>query len=77
MRWGGRPLGFENHPGCRTNENDVPVLPNGIPFKRNVGCGSQVLPFAAQSSTVRSLVILACTGGAWFLSSRVLLWLPA
>ncbi|CAD7694803.1 unnamed protein product, partial [Ostreobium quekettii] len=34
MRWGGRPLGFENHPGCRTNEG-VPMLPNGMPFKRN------------------------------------------
>ncbi|CAD7697303.1 unnamed protein product [Ostreobium quekettii] len=35
MRWGGRPVGFENHPGCRVNSEDVPVLPNGLPFKRN------------------------------------------
>lgn len=35
MKWGGRPLGFENHPNCRTNEG-IPVLPNGQTFKKQV-----------------------------------------
>ncbi|GMH32517.1 hypothetical protein BSKO_00351 [Bryopsis sp. KO-2023] len=33
MRWEGRPMGFENHPSCPT-ENGVAILPIGIPFKK-------------------------------------------
>lgn len=35
MRWGGRPMGFENHPNC-SMENGVAVLPIGHPFKKQV-----------------------------------------
>eukprot|EP00210_Caulerpa_lentillifera_P001917 g1844.t1 len=34
MRWAGRPMGFENHPRCRLTTDGVPVLPNGVMFKK-------------------------------------------
>lgn len=35
IRWGGRPMGFENHPNCPM-ENGAAILPLGIPFKKQV-----------------------------------------